>query len=37
MIHKLEINKECVIICGDRFLKEFNELIKKELNNNKYD
>lgn len=37
MIHRPIIDRECVIVCGDKFLKEFDELFKKELNKNKYD
>lgn len=43
MIHRLEIDKHCVILCGDDFLKEFNKALKefdkaieKELSNFKF-
>lgn len=37
MIHRLEIAKDMVIICGDKFLEEFNNLLDEEINKNKYD
>lgn len=37
MIHRLEIAKDMVIICGDKFLEEFNNLLNKEINKYKYD
>lgn len=36
MIHRLEIAKDIVIICGDKFLEEFNNLLNKEINKNKH-
>lgn len=37
MIHRVEIAKDIVFCCGDRFLEEFNKLVKKELNKYRYD
>ena len=37
MIHRLEIAKDMVIICGDGFLEEFDNCLNKEINKNKYD
>lgn len=39
MIHRLEIDYNCVVICGDTFLEEFNKLLKESFkqNNTKYD
>lgn len=37
MIHRLEIDKDTVIICGDKFLEEFNNCLIKEISKNKYD
>lgn len=31
MIHRLEIDKDCVILCGDGFLEEFNNCLNKEI------
>ena len=41
MIHKLEIDDNCVVLCGDGFLEALGKVIRKELkkefNKNKYD
>lgn len=37
MIHRLEIAKDMVIICGDKFLEEFYNCLNEEINKNKYD
>ncbi len=41
MIHRLEIAKDIVVICGEKFLEEFNNCLSKEIiaktNKNKYD
>jgi hypothetical protein len=37
MIHKLEIDDNCVVLCGDGFLEDFDKALIKEFNKNKYD
>jgi hypothetical protein len=41
MIHRLEIDNNCVVVCGDSFLEAFykalTEELNKEFNKNKYD
>lgn len=32
MIHRVEISKDIVFICGDKFLKEFYNCLNKEIN-----
>lgn len=35
-MYRLEVDRHCVILCGDGFLKEFNKAIEKELSNVKF-